>query len=129
MKKLIIILLLIPFTLNAQMSESYAFKQDKQLHTIVGIGSSALVFSLVNRKTNDIDLSFRAAWMSSAFLALGKEMYDCSQGREVSLSDMTYTIGSGLLTAYVFKCVKKHRRKKKLKRLNEFWDLENEYIH
>ena len=130
MEKLII-LFLIPFWTNAQieLSESYAFKQDKVYHILAGTGISAGTFILVNRKTNDIDLAFRAAWMSSAFAALGKEVYDCSQGKEISLADMSYTIGSGLLTAYAFKIITKRRQKKRMKKFNDFWDLDNEFIN
>jgi hypothetical protein len=130
-KRIITILLLTPFWANAQieLSESYAFKQDKVYHVLAGTGISVGTFIFVNNKTNDIDLAFRAAWMSSAFAALGKEIYDCSQGKEVSLADMSYTIASGLLTAYAFKIITKHRRKKKIKKFNDFWDLDNEFIN
>ncbi len=132
MKKLITILFLFAFTINAQiqLSEDYSFKQDKAYHVLAGTGISAGTFILVNRKTNDIDLAFRAAWMSSAFAALGKEIIDCSQGKELSLSDMSYTIGSGLLTACAFKIITKHRKKKRaLKFESNIWSLDNEFIN
>lgn len=131
MKKLITIFIFIPFWVNAQieLSESYAFKQDKVYHVLVGTGISAGTFILVNHKTNDIDLAFRAAWMSSAFAALGKEVCDGMNGKQISLADMSYTIGSGLLTAYAFKIIAKRRNKKRIEKFNDFWDLDNEFIN
>ena len=101
MKKLIIILLLIPFSLTAQieLSESYAFKQDKAKHLIVGSGMSIMTYSLVYHKTKDEGLAFRAGWMSSAFAGLGKEVIDMTQGKEMSLADMSYTIAGGLISS------------------------------
>ncbi len=134
MKKLILLLFLIPFWANAQMSESYAFKQDKAYHVLAGTGISAGTFILVNKKTNDIDLAFRAAWMSTAFAALGKEMYDGVNGKQISLADMSYTIGSGILTAYLMKGITKIRDNRKRKKLNKklydydtwIYDFDNE---
>ena len=131
MEKLIIIIIifLFSFVLNAQTrtfqsNEDWSFKPDKAKHTFVGSGSSALVFIHVNRKTNDIDLAVRAAWMSSALLALGKEMYDGVNGKEVSLADMTYTIGSGVLTAYLMKSITRYRHKIRLKKLKKRYGIE-----
>ena len=131
MKKLIFILLLIPICLNAQiqLSEDFSFKQDKVYHVLAGSGISAGTFILVNHKTNDIDLAFRAAWMSSAFAALGKEIYDGMNGKEISFADMSYTIASGILTAYAFKIITKRKRKKRIKEFNDFWSLDNEFIN
>ena len=131
LKNLITILILIPFWANAQIqfSENFSFKKDKVYHVLAGSGISAGTFILVNRKTNDIDLAFRAAWMSSAFAALGKEIYDGLNGKEISFADMSYTIASGILTAYAFKVITKRRKRKKLKKLNDFWSLDNEFIN
>ena len=131
MKKLITIFFMFAFWANAQiqLSEDYSFKKDKAYHVLAGTGISSGTFILFHNKTNDIDLSFRAAWMSSAFASLGKEIYDCSQGKELSLSDMSYTIASGLLTAYAFKIITKRREKKRIKKFNDFWDLDNEFIN
>ncbi len=132
MKKVITILFLFAFIANAQiqLSEDYSFKQDKAYHVLAGTGISAGTFILVNHKTNDVDLAFRAAWMSSAFAALGKEMYDGVNGKQISLADMSYTIASGLLTAFTMRIITKHRHKKRvLKFESNIWSLDNEFIN
>lgn len=118
MKKLIIILLLISTICKAQieLTEDYSFKQDKTLHVIAGIGISSSVFLLVNNKTNDVDLAFRAAWMSGSFAGMSKEIYDVVKGREISLADMGYTVIGALGTAFILRTVVKRRNKKKAKR-------------
>ena len=119
MKKLIIILLLIPFCLTAQiqLSESYAFAPDKAKHLIVGSGTSVVVYSLVYHKTKNEGLAFRAGWMSSAFAGLGKEVIDMAQGKEMSLADFSYTLTGGLISSGLMyagtKIIKKRKQRKK----------------
>lgn len=119
MKKLITILIFIPFWANAQieLSESYAFKQDKAYHVLAGTGISAGTYLLVYHKTKDEGLAFRAAWMSSAFAAIGKEGFDMMNGKQISLADMSYTIAGGLITSGLMyvgtKIIKKRKQRKK----------------
>ena len=118
MKIVIIIFLFISTLLDAQVElvEDYSFKKDKIYHTSLGAGISSGMFFWVNNKTNDVDLAFRAAWMSSAFAGLSKEIYDVVGGKEMSIADMSYTTLSGLGTAYIMKRITIRRNKKRAKR-------------
>jgi VanZ family protein len=118
MKKLIVLLLLISSTASAQMelAEDYSFQQDKKMHVGVGIGISAGMFMFVNNKTNDVDLAFRAAWMSGSFAGMSKEWYDIIRGKEASLADLSYTVLGSLTTAFIMRGIVKIRNKKRAKR-------------
>ena len=125
MKNITIILLLIPFwsncviTAQIELSESYAFAPDKTKHLIVGSGTSIVVYSLVYHKTKNEGLAFRAGWMSSAFAGLGKEVIDMTQGKEMSLSDMSYTIAGGLASSSLMYGITKWRQKRQKKKLEQ----------
>lgn len=110
MKKLITILFLIPFCLTAQ--EYWQFKTDKKLHALSGVVISIPSYYLMYNATNDHEVSRNAAWMFPAFAALGKEVFDGMQGKEISFSDMSYTIGSALITSFVITRIRKRRQKK-----------------
>lgn len=131
MKKLITILFLFSFSLQAQiqLSENYSFKPDKGLHAIGGAATSLTLFSVVYHKTNDPNLAFRAGWMSSAFVAMGKEGFDFMSGKEISLADMTYTIASGILTSFIYKKIvtrKKETIQDQLIKEDPIFALDNE---
>jgi hypothetical protein len=114
MKKLIIILLLIPILANAQMqlSEDWSFKADKVKHGIAGVVIAIPSYYLMYNYTGDHEVSRNAAWMIPAFAALGKEFTDGMQGKEISLADAGYTIFSGLVTAWVCKGIAKRKQRK-----------------
>ena len=118
MKKLTIILLLIPICLNAQMrlEEDYSFKTDKQYHASAGILISTGMFAFVNNKTNDVNLAFNAAWMSGTTAGLLKEGFDLMSGREISTADFGYTAIGALANALLLRQITKHRNKKKAKK-------------
>ena len=134
MKKLITILFLFAFSVNAQfksnlnfqLSEDWSFKIDKQYHAIAGATISGTVFTLVYIKTKDESLAMRAGWMSACTAGFLKEFSDGMQGKEISLSDLLYTTLSGVAVGYIFKVVVKHR-KKKIQRANDkiLYSLDN----
>lgn len=111
MKKLVIILLfMFSFSLIAQ--ENWEFKSDKKLHALSGVVISIPSYYLMYNATNDHEVSRNAAWMFPAFAALGKEVFDGMQGKEISFADMSYTIGSALITTFVITRIQKRIQKK-----------------
>lgn len=125
MKKLITILFLFTFSLNAQiqLSEDYSFKRDKQYHVLAGAAISGTVFTIVYSKTKDESLAMRAGWMSACTAGLIKEFTGAMAGKEISIADMVYTTLSGVAVAYIAKGIVKHRKKKK-----ELLDFEHSLI-
>ena len=116
MKKLLIILFMFSVALHAQ--ENWQFKADKRLHVISGMAISIPSYYLMLNKTQDIEVSRNAAWMFPAFAALGKEFADGIQGKHVSLSDMSYTIGSAIITTFILTRITKRRQNKWHKKFN-----------
>lgn len=115
MKKLITILfLLFSFWANAQIqsTEDWSFKPDKGLHALGGVVIAIPSYYLMYNATNDFEVSRNAAWMIPAFCALGKEFADGVQGKEISLADMSYTIGSALITTFIITRIQKRRKRK-----------------
>jgi VanZ family protein len=126
MKKLII-LFLIPFSLNAQfqLEEDYSFKQDKQYHVLAGAAISGTVFTIVYKKTKDESLAMRAGWMSACSAGFIKEFTGALAGKEISIADMLYTTLSGVAVGYIAKGIVKRKKKKQIDDKIIF-DLENE---
>ena len=118
MKKLILILFLIPSILNAQieLSEDYSFKKDKKIHTVTANVASAGIYLGVYFKTGDAGLAFRATWMSVTGGSLLWEMKGMIQGKEISLGDISYGIGTALGTSALMYCGTKVLEKWKVKR-------------
>ena len=131
MKNLIIILFLIPFSLNAQieLSEDYSFKPDKQKHAFYGAVFSGTVFTIVYSKTKDESLAMRAGWMSACMAGLTKEMFDGMQGKEVSLSDLLYTTLSGVAVGYIAKVIVKVKNKRTQSKDQIYYSLDNEIFN
>jgi hypothetical protein len=116
MKKLIIILLLIPVFCNAQI------KQDKYYHSIAGIGiSTGVHFSqgLFYREMNPIAPSLIT--MSAATF---KEGYDVMNGGNYSWSDWAFTTISGIATNAVLRAIYKPKPKKLKDPYNETFNPE-----
>ena len=135
MKKLLTILFLFSFWVNAQiqLNESYAFKPDKAKHAIISSVMSATIYPLVYHKTKDEGLAFRAAIILPVFPIIAKEAFDGFTGGEISLSDISYGLTSSLITSTTIYGLKKWRKKikqKKIKKLsgndNIVFALENE---
>lgn len=110
MKKLLTILFLFSFVLNAQ--ENWQFKQDKKLHAVSGVVIAVPSYYLMYDLTQDHKVSRNAAWMFPTFAALGKEVFDGMQGKEISFADMSYTIGSAIITTIIITRIQKRRQKK-----------------
>jgi len=106
MKKLIIILLF-PVCLNAQIAK------DKYYHAGAGVISSGLIFTPVYLSSNDENLSFRAAWMGTSLIAIGKESFDVYNGGNFSFTDIGFTFASGLASAWITKKIINRKKKKK----------------
>ncbi len=127
MKKLIIILFLFTFSVNAQiqLSEDWSFKPDKAKHSIAGSVIGGVSYISFGNNPNwgekDIDTykyKYRAALIMVSFSAMGKEYLDVMMGKEISLADMSYTIFSGMATAWIFKRISIHRYKKRKAKFN-----------
>jgi hypothetical protein len=118
MSKLITILLFIPILANGQiqLAEDWSFKNDKKLHAISGVVISIPSYYGVYSITGDFKVSRNAAWMFPAFAALGKEFSDAMGGGEFSVSDISYTIGSAIITTIIMTSITKRRYKKRQKR-------------
>ena len=118
MKKLIIILFMFAFLAKAQieLSESYAFTTDKQLHTGVGAVEGVLVYWRVYNKTGDVAFAFCVSGLGINFLAGAKEIADMTMGKPMSLADILYAnigwaIGAGA-THFIIKGIEKRKAKK-----------------
>lgn len=127
MIKLITILFLFAFSLSAQiqLSEDWSFKSDKIYHSIGGIVIGGISYLSIGndpswgeKNVEAYKFKYRAAIIVVGFSALGKEYFDGMQGKEISLVDMSYTIGSGILTAWVFKRISIHRYNKRQRRFD-----------
>lgn len=152
-KSIIILLFLIPLTLNAQIqfSDDFSFKKDKLWHTVGGggisIGTYLIISNHINKKypvklITSYKLARRGAWMASCTGGLLWEMRGMMMGKPLSWSDMTYTTASGVatawlmygLTAWKFKRKMKRERKLYFKISQRFddeeivWDLDNEFL-
>jgi len=132
MKKLITILFLFTFSLNAQiqLAEDYSFKTDKQYHAIAGTVISGTTFILVYNKTKDEKFAKRAGIFAGIGAGMVKEMIDFAMGKEIMLSDLLYTSVFSIATSLTMQGIVKHRKKKQKKLLdNTVWDLDNEFIN
>jgi len=131
MKKLIILLILIPFCLNAQvkrtlqLSEDWTFNQNNVKYGIAGgvIGGSFYLSFGNDPDWGEKDIEtfkykYRGAVMAVCFSSIIAGGVNYMGGGEISLSGTGYMIGSGILTAYIFKRISIHRYKKKQKRFN-----------
>lgn len=124
MKKLTLILFLIPFALSAQieLSDDYSLTKDKFDHIFTCKAISAGVFTGVYAKTEDAELSFNASWIAAFLASLGKEMGDLAAAENFSLSDFLYGTGSGVVTAgIIYGAVKLVEHRKEKKRMKKFW--------
>ena len=118
MKKLIIILFLIPLSLQAQITT------DKYYHASAGIVLSSGMYTLgqfSNRELNPIAPSLIAFTGGCA-----KEFYDSMNGRQFSGSDLLFTTVSGIATNLVLNLVWK--KKKKYKHRKDPFDYEPELV-
>lgn len=126
MKELVIILLLIPFTLNAQ--ENWQFKADNRLHFGAGVGIAVVSLPLLYLNTNDLEGSTNAAFWISTGCGGAKELLDLlkylktGKGLGASESDFVYTfagsIAGALLTKFVIMIIQKAKKKKWDKKFN-----------
>jgi len=125
MKKLITILFLIPFLANAQieLSEDYSFTKDKKLHTYIASGGSALVYTGVYVKTKDAGLAFRAGIIIPAFPIIIWEGVRMFSGKEISLGDMGYGLGSAFVTSGLMYIGTKLLEKRKQKKMDKLLDV------
>lgn len=121
MRSLLTILLLV-ISLNSKAQENWAFKRDKQLHTLVGFaiggGLSQLMISS-DLGYDPVDIVVGPI-LPVGFIAMGKEWADASFISGVAEgSDIVYTmIGGAIGTIIVYsinKAVQDRRTKKKLK--------------
>ena len=127
MKKLITILFLFSFVLNAQVkrtfqaSESFVFTPDKGLHVKVASGITAGTYTFLYCKSKDAGLAFRGAIIFPTLLCVGKEVAD----RHFNIADLGYGVGSVVVTTFISHGINKwieKRRKKTIKRI-----YKNEY--
>jgi len=135
MKKLITILFLFAFSLQAQiqLSEDYSFAPDKQKHAIVGIGLNAASFALIYNKTGDEALSKRGSIIFVVAISMFKEIGDHLQGGEISIADMLYTNAFSIATSVTLEQIVKHRKRKRNKNItfvdDQVWSLDNKFIN
>ena len=118
MKKLIIVLLLIPFTLSSQ----WEFKLDKGLHTGIGFTLAIPSLALLYNATNEWEGSINATILLVTVAATGKETFDMlkqiatNKGNGYDWADWSYTIIGGaigiLITRYFIKRKKRKFDKK-----------------
>ena len=104
-----------------ELSEDYSFKIDKQYHAIAGTLITGTTFSLVYKKTNDIKFATRSSIFAGVGAGFLKEFYDGVSGKEIMISDFTYTSVSSIVTALIMQEITKYRQKKKRKK--EFIEL------
>ena len=118
MKKLIIILFLFAFNVNAQfqLSEDWSFKQDKQYHTIAGVAISTATYVIVYKNSQDAEWARHVSIFVVLTATFGKEFWDGINGREISLADLGYTAASSIATSWLIygghKLIQKHKQKK-----------------
>jgi len=148
MKKLIIILFMFSFVANGQKtvrtwqpSEDWSFQTDKKLHVYVAAGTSAAIFTTTYLVTKDEALAFRAGIIITAFPIIAWEGLGFMTGKEISLADVSYGLGSAIVTSTLSYVVVKISRKVEAKRrlnryMKEFeqlqedgWSLENKFIN
>ena len=116
MKKLIIILFMFSFALNAQ--KNWEFKPNKAKHLIVGAVLPIPSYYLMYNYTQDHEVSRNSAWMFPVFIAMGKEFLDAGklittgQGVGFSFADFGYTVGGAIITTIVITRIQKRRQKK-----------------
>lgn len=103
MKKLIIILLLLPFALNSQISK------DKYYHICAGLGISAT--SHLTLKGEDVN-PFKGTILTAP-VAAGKEIFDVFNGGRFSNTDFAFTMASAVIVDLGVLGYKKIFRKKR----------------
>ncbi len=132
MKKLIIILLFVPFVLNAQVKrtlqlsggESFAFEKDKQWHTFVGGVSGLAVFWPVYLKTRNENFAFRISLYVSVIESASWEAVNSFvYGKPFSIPDMLYTDVAAFITAFGSRSLIKGIKKVKAKKIKKKFDV------
>jgi len=128
MKKLIIILFFIPLCLNSQvkrtlqLSEDWTLNQNNTMYSIAGFVVGGFTYLRIgNNYEKDIETfkyKYRGAAMAVCFSSIIAGGVNYMGGGEISLSGTGYMIGSGIITAYIFKRISIHRYKKKQKQFN-----------
>ena len=123
MKKLIIILF-IPFALNAQIrtfqaQESFAFTEDKKLHTFVAFGMTAGIYTGAYLKTKNTEAALGYAIGFPFVLCLGKEVAD----RHFNIADLGYGLGSIAVTVLISHGITKWIEKRKAKKIKKRFNL------
>lgn len=108
MKKLILILLLLPLCLSAQI------KQDKLLH--FGAGATIATASHLTLKGEDVN-PFKGTLLTAP-IAAGKEMFDVFNGGRFSNTDFAFTVASAVIVdlgVLGYKKIFKKKRKRIIK--------------
>ena len=114
MNKLITILFLFAFTVNAQfqLEEDWRFKTDKQLHVIAGNVITTSTFLYIYAKTEDEEWSRHVAIFVGVSSGGCKEFIDIMQDKEVMLSDILYTAIGSIATGWACYGIAKWRKKR-----------------
>lgn len=110
MKKLIIILFLIPVFCRAQIH------QDKIYHTTAGIVITEACYIPYYSKKWDFGTSTRVSFAAISMVSMGKEMVDAYSGGRFSFEDIGYDmIGWGITVGcnYIIHRIKVKKLKKK----------------
>ena len=133
MKKLIIILLFIPFCLSLSAQEKPIKKWE---HPIGGFAVSSVVFWSAYSATKDEDFSWRLAYIVTPLVAVGKESFDVLvvPNGEFSFKDAGISTAVGIATAalnrQICKWIKNKKSKKQtFKDHDKTWSLDNKFIN
>ena len=108
MRKLLIILLFLPFALRAQQLN------DKQLHLIMGTSLGAWSYLASPKQEGVLPIAFCITGATLAGVA--KESYDKHQGMIFDKKDLAYTVAGGVISAVTITAVKKIIRKNRVKK-------------
>lgn len=125
MKKLILILFMLPIFATAQLefSDNFAFAKDKKDHLKTASAIEALIYGFTYKKTKDARGSFRAACIFSQAPIWGKEVIDVLMGGEFSFSDIVYGEAGVFFTGAVLYGATRLLEKRKAKKIKEKYDI------
>lgn len=92
--------------------ENWEFKTDKRIHFGAGVVIAIPSYYLIYNVTNDHEISRNAAWIIPVFAAIGKEGFDWTRGKEISLADFSYTLAGAIVTTFIITRIQKWKQKK-----------------
>ena len=124
-KKLITILFMFSFVLNAQTirtfqsQESFAFTPDKEKHVYIASGITAGIYIGAYLKTKNTEAALGYAIGIPFVLCLGKEVAD----RHFNIADLGYGLGSVAVTVLISHGITKWIEKREAKKIKKRFNL------